>query len=380
MTRVTTWSQARTAAAAWAALPPVELPLASASGRELAAPLWSLVAVPPFDASAMDGYAVRGPGPWRVVGRVLAGAPPPPPLADGEALEVATGACLPPGAEGVVPYERAVRDEAALVAEPPRGRHVRRAGEEAPRWTALLPAGTVLTAAGVGLAAAVGHDALLVRAQPRVAAVVTGSELLEAGLPTGGAVRDAVGPLLAAAVPSYGAALVSLRVVPDDAGALAAALAASDADVVLTSGSTSVGRADLLPSVLDALGATLLVHGVRVRPGHPQLLARLPDGRPLVGLPGNPLAALSALATLVEPLLCALAGRRLPALTSARVTTPLDRESSTRLVPVRAQGGVAVATGHGGSAMLRGAAAATHFAVVPPGEGAVTEVELLRLP
>jgi molybdopterin molybdotransferase len=377
---VTSWSEARATAAAWPPLRPVEVPVALAGGRELAAPLWSLVAVPPFDASAMDGYAVRGRGPWRVVDRVLAGSPPPAPLVDGEAVEVATGACLPPGAEGVVPYEQAVRDDTSLVAEPPRGRHVRLAGEECPRWTALLPAGTALGAAAVGLAAAVGHDALLVRAVPRVAAVVTGSELLEAGLPTGGAVRDAVGPLLGAAVPGYGGVLVAVRLVPDDAGALAAAVAAADADVVVTSGSTSVGHADLLPAVLAGLGAELLVHGVDVRPGHPQLLARLPDGRPLVGLPGNPLAALSALVTLVEPLLCALAGRRLPAPTPARLTAPLAREGATRLVPVRAQGGVAVATGHGGSAMLRGAAAATHFAVVPPGEGEATDVELLRLP
>ncbi len=377
---MTSWSEARALAAAWPALPPVEVPLSAAAGRELAAPLWSLVAVPPFDASAMDGYAVRGPGPWSVVGRVLAGSPPPAPLADGEALEVATGAPLPGGVEGVVPYEQAVRDGAVLVAEAPQGRHVRRAGEECPRWTALLGAGTVLGAAAVGLAAAVGHDALTVRARPRVAALVTGDELLAAGLPTGGAVRDAVGPLVAAAVPAYGGELVSVVHVRDSADALRTAVLAADADLVLTSGATSVGRADLLPSVLGTLGATLLVRGVDVRPGHPQLLARLPDGRPLVGLPGNPLAALSALATLAAPLLTALAGSAAPAPTRARLTAPLLAEGSTRLVPVRVQRGVALVTGHGGAAMLRGAATATHFAVVPPGTGEVLDVELLPLP
>lgn len=339
------------------------MPLAQACGRRLAGPLRSLTPLPSFDSAAMDGWAVRGAGPWRQVGRVLAGAPAAPPLRDGEAVEIATGSQVPAGCEGVLPYERGALVGQDLIGEPPAGRHVRWTGEECAPQTALLPSGAVLTPAAVALAAAAGYDAVVVQGLPRIIALVTGDELLRHGLPGGGRVRDAIGPLLAARLN-----LAGLQHLPDDPDVLHRAIASADADVVLTSGASSAGRADFLPAVLRDLRAELLVDGVAVRPGHPQVLAALPDGRLLVGLPGNPLAALCALVTLVLPLLGSVADA------DVHLAQPLARHcSSYRLVPVRVQGDLACPTGFGGSAMLRGAALADGFAAVAPGAGSAQE-------
>jgi len=379
---VTTWEQARRAAwLAAPALPPVELALADALGHALAGELWALAPVPAFDTAAMDGWAVRGRGPWRVAGRTLAGDPPPAPLSDGQAREVATGAAVPDACEGVVPWEAGVVLGDELTGEAPLGRHVRRTGEECAPRTAVLPAGAVLGPAALGLAAAVGSDVLRVHPLPRAVAVVTGDELLTAGLPGNGRIRDAVGPLLPGAVAAYGGRLIGLRRVGDGREELRAALAQADADLVLTSGTSSVGRADHLAEVLADLGADVLVDGVDVRPGHPQTLARLPDGRLLAGLPGNPLAALSALVTLVAPLLAGLAGRPAPELAAATLTDPVPgARGATRLVPVRLQDGLARPTGHGGAAMLRGAAVAHAFAVVDDDRAAGARVRVAPLP
>ena len=378
------WPVAREIAhAAGVPLPPVEVPLADAAGCVLAAPLWSLVPLPPFDTAAMDGWAVRGAGPWRVVGRVLAGSVLDRALSDGQAVEVATGAQVPAGTDAVLPYEHAVSAGAEVVGEVTPGRHVRRAGEECAARTTVLPAGALLTPAALGLAAAVGHDALAVHPRPRVHCLVTGDELLPAGLPGNGRVRDAVGPLLPGAVAAAGGVLAGLDRLGDDADLLRKAVADTDADLVVTTGASSVGRADFLPVVLRALGAELLVDGVRVKPGHPQVLARLGDGRLLVGLPGNPLAALAGVATVLAPVLAGLAGRALPALSSARLTDAVSAAAgSHRLVPVAVRDGLARPTGHAGAAMLRGAAVADAFAVVPPDVDlpAGAGVELLPLP
>jgi len=377
------WPAARAAAyAASSALPAVELPLADAAGCVLAAPLGSLAPLPPVDTAAMDGWAVRGPGPWQVIGRVLAGSVFDAGLADGQAVEIATGAQVPAGTDGVLPYEAAVSAGAEVVGEVSPGRHVRRAGEECAARTTVLAAGALLTPAALGLAAAVGHDVLAVHPRPRVHCLVTGDELLPAGLPGNGRVRDAVGPLLPGAVTASGGVLVGLDRLGDDPDLLRKAVLDTDADVVVTTGASSVGRADFLPTVLRALDAELLVDGVRVKPGHPQVLARL-GSRLLVGLPGNPLAALAGVATVLVPALAALAGRPMPVLASARLTDAVSAAAgSHRLVPVAARDGLARPTGHAGAAMLRGAAGADAFAVVPPGPdlAAGAEVELLPLP
>lgn len=357
-------------------------PLEGCAGTCLAAPLVARSPLPAFDTSAMDGWAVAGPGPWEPVGQVLAGSTWDAPLRPGTAVDIGTGARLPPGTDAVLQVEHAAHRDGRVHGEVAPGRHVRRAGEECAAGDLLLPAGTPVTAGVLGLAAASGAEELEVTPRPRVLALVTGDELLVAGLPREGRVRDALGPQLPLLVAAYGGDLVGRSVLVDDRDLLRAALERADADVVVTTGASSVGPADHLRPVLAELGADLLVDGVACRPGHPQLLARLPDGRFAVGLPGNPLAALVAAATVLAPLLAALGGR--PLRTSAGLLAEPVHASTvdTRLVPVRLEGLRAHLVPHTGSGMLRGAAAADALAVIPPGEDVPegAEVELLPLP
>jgi molybdopterin molybdotransferase len=367
------WPEARRVAReAGKPLGTVRRPLAEALGQALAAPLTALTDLPSFDTSAMDGWAVAGPGPWRLAGQLLAGQRPGEPLPDGHAVGIATGAALPPGATGVLRREHG-RTQGDLLhsttgAVQP-GQDVRPRGQECRAGDELLAPGTPVTPAALGLAAAAGYDELNVIARPRAEVLVLGDELLDRGLPVDGRVRDALGPLLPPWLRALGADVPAVRRLVDDAEALRAAIAGSDADLVVTTGGTAGGPVDFVHPVLDRIGAKLLVDGAEVRPGHPMLLAELPSGGYLVGLPGNPLAAVSGILTLAEPLLRTLSGRppQIPymaALTADIAGHPTD----TRLVPVVFdEESRAVPLRFHGPAMLRGIAAADGMAVVPPG-------------
>lgn len=378
------WETARERAAAQPALAPVRLALAEARGTVLAGAVSARSDLPACDTAAMDGYAVAGPGPWTVIGRVLPGRGGPRVLAAGEAAEIGTGAPVPDGAGAVLAYEQAVRegDEVGGLAEP--GRHIRRRGEECAAGTEVLPAGTVLTPAALGLAAALGNDAVTVRPRPRVAALLTGEEIVDSGPSGPGRTRDAIGPLLPGLVDWAGGTLAPPVRVPDRRDALHDALAgvstaAAGADVVTVCGASSKGPADHLRAVLGEIGAELLVEGVACRPGHPQLLARMPGGPLVVGLPGNPYAALAAALTLLVPALDALTGRVRPREYAPFAGVETAHTDDTRLVPVRRTTEGAVPVGHDRPALLWGAALADALAVIPPG-APVTEVELLPLP
>lgn len=385
------WAEARRVAArAGRPLEPETVPLPDAVGRALAAPLTARADLPAFDTSAMDGWAVAGPGPWRLTGGLLAGQHPEP-LADGDAVGIATGAQLPPGATAVLRREygeaRAGRlhDRGPEPLEP--GRDIRPRGQECRTGDVLLAPGTPVTPAVLGLAAAAGHDELTVRRRPRVDLLVLGDELLDAGPPRDGRIRDALGPLLPPWLRALGAGVTGARRVRDDFGLLRDALRLSTADVVVTTGGTAAGPVDFLHAALEQAGATLLVDGVRVRPGHPMLLAELrPAGtgaaRYLVGLPGNPLAAVSGVLTLAAPLLGALAGRAPAGSRTASAAVPFaGHPAGTRLVPVRLTPHGAEPLPYDGPAMLRGLATADALGVVPPpGVPAGAEVELLALP
>jgi molybdopterin molybdotransferase len=377
------WQAARTLArhAVAAPLEAHRVDLAAALGRTLAAPLTAVADLPGFDTSAMDGWAVAGPGPWRPAGRLLAGAAPLP-LADGTAVEIATGAQLPPGATGVLRREHGRPDGGLLFGTVTPGQDVRPRGQECRSGEPLLPAGTRATPAVLGLAAAAGHDRLTVHRRPSVELLLLGDELLESGVPGPGLVRDALGPLLPPWLAAAGAEITGRRRIGDDAGLLHEAVRQSTADLVVTTGGTAAGPADFLHGTLDAVGARLLVDGVAVRPGHPMLLAALPGGRHLVGLPGNPLAAVAGTLTLALPLLDALCGRPVPPPWTEPAAADLaGHPADTRLVPVvRTARGVA-ALPYDGPAMLRGIARAQALAVVPPGGvPAGAPVELLEAP
>lgn len=350
-------------------------------GMALARPLTALTDLPSFDSSAMDGWAVAGPGPWRVrpgakllAGRRAAAEA----LLSGHAVRIATGAVLPPGATAVVRSEHGAvsrrTDGEWLRVVPPHpapraGQEMRRRGQECRDGDELLPAGTLVTPAVLGLAAAAGHDGLSVVMRPRVEVLVLGDELLDQGPPRAGRVRDALGPMLPSWLRGLGADVTAVHRLKDDADLLHAALRASSADLVVTTGGTAGGPVDHVHPVLARLGARLLVDGVAVRPGHPMLLAELPAGPLLAGLPGNPLAAVSGMLTLVAPALRGLAGRPVPAPYAAPLTADVTGHPvDTRLVPVAFDDESAARPLHfSGPAMLRGLAAADGMAVIPPG-------------
>ncbi|WP_372442682.1 molybdopterin-binding protein [Streptomyces pactum] len=358
-----TWAEAREIAARAAdrtPLPPAVRPLADCLGQVLAAPLTALTDLPPFDTSAMDGWAVAGPGPWRTdAGEegILAGHGPSAPLPDGHAVPIATGARVPPGATAVLRSEYGAlerdagyRDESGASSgarrtgrllradrahQPEQGQDIRPRGQECRAGDLLLPTGTPVTPAVLGLAAAAGYDELPTVPRPRVEVLVVGDELLTSGIPRDGRIRDALGPMIGPWLTALGADLVASRHVADDAETLYEAVTGSVADLVITTGGTAAGPVDHVHPVLRRAGAELLVDGVAVRPGHPMLLARLAPGRHLVGLPGNPLAAVSGLLTLAEPLLRGLTGRAAPASRWVRLAEPVaGHPRDTRLVPV----------------------------------------------
>ncbi|MFF2809162.1 molybdopterin molybdotransferase MoeA [Streptomyces sp. NPDC058000] len=388
------WEQARTVArnSAGRPLAKIHRGLPEALGHALAEPLTARTDLPPFDTSAMDGWAVAGPGPWRLRGGGVLAGEQPAPLLPGTAVPLATGAMLPPGATAVLRREHGesetpddVPDDVLHHRSPgplAPGRDIRPRGQECRTGEPLLPAGTTVTPAVLGLAAAAGYDRLAVHRRPTVELLLLGDELLDHGVPREGRVRDALGPLLAPWLHRGGAEVIGARRVADELGPLCAAMRRSPADVVVTTGSTAAGPVDFLHTALAETGARLLVDSVAVRPGHPMLLAELPpaaDDRPrlLVGLPGNPLAAVAGAVTLATPLLRSLGGHRDRTVRRVAAAALPGHPGDTRLLPVRLAEGAAEPIAFDGPAMLRGLALADGLAVVPPGglaAGATTEV------
>ncbi|WP_299530312.1 molybdopterin-binding protein [uncultured Streptomyces sp.] len=371
----------------------VRLTLDRSLGHVLAEGLGALTDLPSFDTSAMDGWVVAGPGPWRVRtgAGLLAGREAPERLPDGEAVRIATGARIPAEGTAVLRSEHARVERGTLHAQKTvvQGQDIRPRAQECRTGDQLLPAGTVVTPAVLGLAAAAGYDALAVVPRPRVEVFILGDELLTTGLPHDGLIRDALGPMLGPWLRAMGAEVGEPARLGDDADRLREAVSGSDADLIVTTGGTAAGPVDHVHPVLAGLGAELLVDGVAVRPGHPMLLARIAVGGPwLAGLPGNPLAAVSGLLTLAGPVLGGLAGRQQPLPYRALVRDDVQgHPTDTRLVPVVHRAGPGGARDHvvplhyNGPAMLRGIAAADGLAVVPPGGvRSGTEVEILDLP
>jgi molybdopterin molybdotransferase len=363
-----------------AAGPAQTVPLDEADGRTLAEPLLALTDLPAFPTSSIDGWAVRGPAPWRPVGRVLAGHTAPVLDGDGTCFEIATGAMVPAGTEAILRVEESARDDTGLVSGTPRpAPEWRMPGEEATKGEELIPVGTAIDPAVIGVAATCGYEVLSVAPRPRAALRVFGDELLTSGPPGDGRVRDSLGPQMPGWLRRCGAAIDPAAVagpVEDTleahVGAIRSAL--ESADLVCTTGGTMHGPVDHLHPALAALGAGYVVNTVGVRPGFPMLLARVTgaDGRTrfLAGLPGNPQSAVIALVTLVQPLLAGLTGRpHLAALPRVVTTAPVPGrggQTHLALAALDDDGRAATPVGHVGSAMLRGLAHAHGFIVVRP--------------
>lgn len=384
------WARSRSlvhSAGAAVPRPGVEVPLAEADGLTLAEPLAARTALPAFPTSSVDGFAVRGPGPWHIVGRVLAGQVARPLGADGVCVEIATGAMVPAGTSAILRVEDAVVAVDVVRGEPRSAREWRDTGEEAAAGEVLLAAGTPVTPGVVGLAASCGYDTVAVRPAPRVATLVFGDELLVSGLPGDGRVRDSLGPQLPGWLRRLGAiGSAPVGPVPDTLDAHVAAIrdALADADVVCTTGGTMHGPVDHLHPALAALEAEYVVNTVAVRPGFPMLVAALPGGKFVAGLPGNPQSAIVALVSLVVPLLAGLTGRPLPAPRPMELGADVPgRGGYTHLALVRRDpDGRLYPVAHAGSAMLRGLAQAAGFAVIAPGTRGIAgeRVPLVELP
>lgn len=371
--------------ASFPALEAVTVELHKADRRVLAEDASALNDLPTADNSAMDGWAVSGLGPWRIVGQALAGAPLVPDLAQGTCVRVGTGSVLPKGTTAVLRWEDATEsgDSISAQGELAMGKDIRPAGMECKTGDLLLSRGDLLTPAAIGLLAAAGHDEVLVRRTPRAALLILGDELLLRGVPQRGQVRDSLGPQLPALISRLGAHVTSTTYVPDRLPDVTSALqhALEDSDVIVTSGSTADGAHDFLHDALEILSAELLVNRVKVRPGHPMLLARI-AGKPLIGLPGNPQSAVVGLMTLGWPVFQSLLGQKLHepsrVTLTEEVTTPTN---FARLIIGRNDSSTFVSVPWSGSNMLRGLAVSQGFAVVPAGGvRAGTTVEWLPLP
>jgi molybdopterin molybdotransferase len=302
--------------------------LGGAEGRVLAEALVADRPLPPFDGSAMDGYAVRtadfaGEPPFRLpVGTEESRAGrPAPPLTPGVACRIFTGAELPRGADAVVMQEEVTRDgTAALFASRPRrGAHVRAAGEDLRPGTVAIAEGTRLHAGHLALAASLDRGGLSVARRPRVTIICTGDELRAPGAPAAGpaGIPESNGVALAAMVRQAGGAPRLAPSVGDDLAATAAALdhALADADLVLTVGGVSVGDHDVVRPALERLGVALDFHKVAIKPGKPLTFGARRRGDALgrvLGLPGNPASALTTFALYGAPLVRALQGDAAP--------------------------------------------------------------------
>ena len=363
-------------------LPLETAPLAEAVGRWLAAPIDAQRTQPPVALSAMDGYAIRFaelPGPWTVVGESAAGRPLAQTLAPGEAARIFTGAALPAGADTILVQEEAARDgdTLRLAGEGPHtlGSSVRSAGSDFAAGTRLAHAGERLTPARVALAAMAGLGAVPVRRRLRIAIVSTGDELVPPGAPVTDATLPASnGVMLAAMLASLPCTVVDHGIVPDQLDALTAAfaVAAADADVVVTSGGVSVGDHDLVRPALAAGGATLDFWRVAMRPGKPLMAGRLADAT-VLGLPGNPVSAFVTAHLFLLPLVRHLAGdpTPLPPMAEARLACDLPAAGGrTDFLRTAVADGIAYPLASKDSAKLVELGAADALLVRPAGSAA----------
>ncbi|MCO5733790.1 gephyrin-like molybdotransferase Glp [Rhizobium sp. SSA_523] len=322
--------------------------LAQADGRVLAQDLAARLTQPPFNASAMDGYALRAEdapaigAELRVIGEAAAGHAFGGQVGQGEAVRIFTGAPVPEGADAVLIQEDAevlqdgrIRTAFAVT----KGRHIRPKGQDFALDETVLPAGTLLDHAHVTVAAAMNHPRLSVLRRPRVALIATGDELIAPGqTPRADQIIASNTFGVAALIKAAGAEVIDLGIVPDDSGLIEAAIdqaRALRADVLVTLGGASVGDHDLVQASLKAKGMELDFWRIAMRPGKPLMVGSL-DGMQVLGLPGNPVASLVCSLLFLEPLLCLLAQRPLPSRPATAITETTLAQNDQRQDYLRA--------------------------------------------
>ncbi|TFC25677.1 molybdopterin molybdotransferase MoeA [Cryobacterium sp. TMT2-18-3] len=380
--------------AAVAPLPPVLVSLDEALGLMLAEDVRSATDTPPFDNSAMDGYAVRRadllqasaehPVTLPVVADLAAGTSQNPHLETGQAARIMTGAPLPDGADAVVPIEDTDQgiDTVTVVRAPQPAAHIRRAGEDAHAGDTVLTRGSVLWPTRVAAAASAGTSSLRAHPAPRVAVISTGSELVTPGEPTRrGQIPDSNSYLLASAVAAAGGVPIRLGAVPDDENTLRGLLAglAGTVDAIVLSGGVSVGAYDVVKAVLAPLG-TVRFGPVKMQPGKPQGFGRWPaddnavEGPLIFALPGNPVSAFVSFEVFVRPALRRLGGHIdifRPTISATAGESWDSPPGRAQYMPVTVEGlGIRSvvrrsAAGGSGSHLVAGLAQAVGLAIVP---------------
>ncbi|MBN1136222.1 MAG: molybdopterin molybdotransferase MoeA [Anaerolineae bacterium] len=394
-------------------LEPERVPILEALSRVLAEEIVSDIDIPPFDNSAMDGYAVRvadvagAPVHLTVRGSVAAGYVTAARLEPGTAIRIMTGAPMPDGADAVVPFEDtsdADRSKEARLAVPateievripakPRD-HVRPAGEDLRRGEQVMALGRVIRAQEIGVLASLGRATVLVHRRPRVAILATGDELLEVHEPLApGKIRNSNEYTNTALVTRTGGVPIRLGIARDTAGELTAKIReglAQGADLFLTSGGVSVGDYDVVKDVLGAEGR-MQFWQVNMRPGKPLAFGLLPGGVPLIGLPGNPVSAMVSFEQFARPAILRMLGHAdltkptIRAITDDPLTTS-GRRTYTRVIVTHREGRYhARTTGEQGSGILTSMARANGLAVVPEGvdylpAGSEVTVQMLDWP
>ncbi len=303
---------------------PIEVALLDAQGLMLAEDVTSDVALPGFDNSAMDGYAVRAvdvrdaseanPVTLPVVGDVAAGAKSRSGMGPGLSMRIMTGAPLPAGADAVVPLEETDRGVARVTIHRPvrSGEFIRKVGEDLAAGAPAMAAGAALGPQQLALLAAIGRDRVSVRPRPRVLVISTGSELIDVGRKANfGEVTDANGYLLTSAARDAGADARRYGIVPDDHSQLLDVLESQllRADLLITTGGVSVGAFDVVKQTLSELGSVDFVN-VGMQPGKPQGFGHLGNRVPIFCLPGNPVSALVSFESFVRPAIRKLLGKR----------------------------------------------------------------------
>ena len=397
-----TWGDWLAPAAAWdrvrevwqpALMAPEEVGLAEALARVLATHISADFDSPPFDRSAVDGYALRSddastaanqtPVRLSYVGDIPMGADAYITVGRGQAAWVATGSMIPPGSDAVTMVERTTRDgDGVVIREPARsGDNIVRRGDDVRKGDQVLRTGQALRPQDVAVLASLGVARVMVRRRPRVAIIAGGDELVTPGEPlTAGQIYDSNAFAMAAQVVCWGGQAVTLPRVPDRADAVRAALesATRDSEIVLLSGGSSVGVKDLTADAIDSIGRPgVVVHGVAMRPARPTIIGVI-GASLVIGIPGNPVSAMIASEAFARPALETLLGIQpvrvagtmgnytVRGILASAVRSQVGRQDYVRVRMERSPDGDLVHPVPGGSSALSSMVGAHGLLVVPP--------------